>query len=706
MADVFDLTAKLTLDKSGYETNLNSAKNTSQNFGSSAKASFSEVAGAVAGVVTAVTAVVVAVGTTVAKFASFGDAIDKNSQKVGMTAGAYQEWNYALELAGTSMEQCAGGFRTLTNKMDDAKSGSASAISAFKEVGVSVQDLKTKSSQDIFKQVVNGLQNMEDKSKRAATANDLFGRSGQQLAPLLNMTASALDEAFERARAYGIVISDQAVSASAQFTDALTTLKMSIKGTATEMASTLMPALSQVIDGFTKIFNGDSSGEGDITEGIEGFIGQLLDMLPDMVDAGLTLMEGLGRGIVNALPELLDKSVEVILEIVQVLIKHLPDMIDLGVQLMTALAEGLIKAVPTLIAGLGNVLIEAFETLFSSLPNNLNGPSGDAGKGLVDGLSDGFSGAFPNFNSTVIGTVSSIGSDIKSCWTSIKGANDTLKTSFKNSMETIMNAIKPSWWDNALGAIGQAYTTYGSVMGSVGQTVITSVRAMVNNSSSSFNSMINNFNTGAQMVRNGAVMALTTAFDTIAPAIGSAMEKGATAFASAIDGLKSSAQTGAESVVSKVKEAFNKLPQGVRDAVSGLSTIVSDIVGFFANLPAELARIGAQAMQKFADAMADKWNSLYNKITEWAQKIIDKFNEILGRQTQINQSAQNTINGYGRGSSTYSSAPVEDMGYSSYGNAGVTYNQTINVNKEISTADELARTIRLESRYGLMVGTV
>lgn len=32
------------------------------------------------------------------------------------------------------------------------------------------------------------------------------------------------------------------------------------------------------------------------------------------------------------------------------------------------------------------------------------------------------------------------------------------------------------------------------------------------------------------------------------------------------------------------------------------------------------------------------------------------------------------------------------------------YNQTININQRIATPDELARAIRLESRYGLMKG--
>ena len=48
-------------------------------------------------------------------------------------------------------------------------------------------------------------------------------------------------------------------------------------------------------------------------------------------------------------------------------------------------------------------------------------------------------------------------------------------------------------------------------------------------------------------------------------------------------------------------------------------------------------------------------------------------------------------------------------GISGNGSSGTTYgdfNQTIVVNDKVSTPDELARAVRLESRYGLMKGVV
>lgn len=40
------------------------------------------------------------------------------------------------------------------------------------------------------------------------------------------------------------------------------------------------------------------------------------------------------------------------------------------------------------------------------------------------------------------------------------------------------------------------------------------------------------------------------------------------------------------------------------------------------------------------------------------------------------------------------------------GNGGMTYNQTVNVNQPVATPDELARTVRNESKFGLMTGEV
>lgn len=126
--------------------------------------------------------------------ASYGDSIEKNAQKVGMSAEAYQEWDYVLGISGTSMQDCAVGMKSLTNKFDDAKSGNEQAIADFEALGLSLENLADMSREDLFASVIAGFQEMEDSTERAALANDLFGKSGQNLTPLFNTTTEETAE--------------------------------------------------------------------------------------------------------------------------------------------------------------------------------------------------------------------------------------------------------------------------------------------------------------------------------------------------------------------------------------------------------------------------------------------------------------------------------------------------------------------------------
>ena len=100
----------------------------------------STVTKAVAGIATAVTAA--AAGTAKAMYesakatAEYGDEIDKNSQKVGLSTEAYQKWDYAMQISGSSMADTATGMKTLTNKFDDFKNGGKGATETFNKLGI------------------------------------------------------------------------------------------------------------------------------------------------------------------------------------------------------------------------------------------------------------------------------------------------------------------------------------------------------------------------------------------------------------------------------------------------------------------------------------------------------------------------------------------------------------------------------------------
>ena len=106
--DVFSLAASLTLDKKNYEDGLNQAESQANKSGSkiggvlgaSAKVAGAGIAAISAATVGATTAIVNGAG----KVAEYGDNIDKMSQKMGISAQAYQEWDAIMQHSGTSSD--------------------------------------------------------------------------------------------------------------------------------------------------------------------------------------------------------------------------------------------------------------------------------------------------------------------------------------------------------------------------------------------------------------------------------------------------------------------------------------------------------------------------------------------------------------------------------------------------------------------------
>ena len=111
--DVFDLYAKITLDTSGYDAGLQNASNTTKSFGSKLGSGLKSAAKLATTAFAAISgAAVAATGAFISgakEVAEYGDNIDKMSQKMGMSAEAYQEWDAVMRHSGTSMETMKAG---------------------------------------------------------------------------------------------------------------------------------------------------------------------------------------------------------------------------------------------------------------------------------------------------------------------------------------------------------------------------------------------------------------------------------------------------------------------------------------------------------------------------------------------------------------------------------------------------------------------
>ena len=324
------------------------------------------------------------------ELSDYGDQIDKMSQKLGLSAESYQQWDYVLGQAGADINSMSTGMKTLTNKLDDAKNGSESAQQMFAALGLSMEDLNSMSREDVFESVIYGFQGMADSTERAALANDLFGKSGQELTPLFNQSVEDTQALIAASNELGMVMGDQAVKNAAHYHDSLDTLSRTFGGLKNNLMGQFMPAMTSVMDGLTKMFSGDSSGINGIKIGISTMVKHISDALPEILNAGAEIVLALGDAVIANLPELLNSATEMVMTIGMGLIEQLPLIIQSAMDILMALADGLIQNLPIIIPAVVDVVIQIVDSLIDNIDMLV-----DASIAIIMALAEGLIKALP-----------------------------------------------------------------------------------------------------------------------------------------------------------------------------------------------------------------------------------------------------------------------------------------------------------------------
>lgn len=246
--EIFRLFGSIFIDSSQAEESLGKTDDKAKEVQDTLASTVKKAAAWATGTAAAITAATVAVFKVADSVAAVGDEIDKQSQKLGISAQAYQEWDAILGHCGASMDSLKAGMKTLSKAIAD---GSADQVAAFQAVGLSLDEVQQMSTEDVFAAVITGLQGMEEGAERTNIATTLLGRSAQELGPLLNTSAEATEEMRQTVNDLGGVMSDEAVAASAQFKDALQDLETAAGWFKRELVANILPYVTAGMQGLT-----------------------------------------------------------------------------------------------------------------------------------------------------------------------------------------------------------------------------------------------------------------------------------------------------------------------------------------------------------------------------------------------------------------------------------------------------------------------
>ena len=497
-------------------------------------------AAAVAGITTASVAAGKAIGSLASDSAKAGDEVDKMSQKLGLSRKGYQEWGFVLGQAGVDINSLQTGMKTMTNQIGAAKSGTAASVETFKKLGISMEELQGMSREDAFGAIVKSLQGMEDSTERAALANKLFGKSGQNLTPLFNESAEATDEMIKKANEMGMVMGDKAVDAAVEFQDQLDGLQRTFEATKNGVSSKMLPALTDVMGGLQMLMVGDTGGADKIEQGFTdlfdsigeilskataifepifnallaalpniftGLASSILDYLPQLISAFSTMLNTLLTSISKNSEQFTSSIIQVVMMLVKLIIDNLPLLLQVGLQVILELATGISKALPDLLPEIISLVMTICDFIIENLPLVI-----DAGISILIGLLDGILKALPtllNYIPKLIGKVLvAIGKIVPKLAKLAKLSLSKMTQPFKSIGSWFGKKFGEAWkkikekfsgvgkffggiWDTIKSKFSEVGTKIGDAIGGTFKKVMNSVFATVENAINAVPNLIN-----------------------------------------------------------------------------------------------------------------------------------------------------------------------------------------------------------------------
>lgn len=115
------------------------------------------------------------------------------AERTGASAEALSGLASVAKLSGTSTDDLALGLQKLSKSLLDAQNGGKLTGASFQAIGISIADLRNKKPDEVFKLVADRLATYQDGAEKTVVAQNLLGKSGANLLPVMNDLAESGD---------------------------------------------------------------------------------------------------------------------------------------------------------------------------------------------------------------------------------------------------------------------------------------------------------------------------------------------------------------------------------------------------------------------------------------------------------------------------------------------------------------------------------
>jgi len=195
------------------------------------------------------------------------DAAGILAGKLDISTESLSKLQYAAQLADVSQGALEGGLKKLAVTLNSALDPGSKVAKVFDALGLSAKELIQIPADQQLGRIGDALNSVANANQRAAVAQMVFGKAGQELLPILAEGTAGIKKSGDELERFGGVISGDLAARAGEFNDNLDRIKTAAGGLGLSVADQLLGPLNDLSNQILAL-----AQQKETAEGIASFI--------------------------------------------------------------------------------------------------------------------------------------------------------------------------------------------------------------------------------------------------------------------------------------------------------------------------------------------------------------------------------------------------------------------------------------------------
>lgn len=545
------------------------------------------------------------------KAVTAADDLNTLSKQTGISTDDLQKMQYASDMVDVSVDDIVGSMKKMKKNMD---SDSKDVQATWDRLGVSVRDATTgemRPAIDVFYDTIGALSQVSNETERDQLAMDLFGKSADSLAGVIDDGGAALQQYGQQAQDMGLILSGDTLNSINSVNDKIDETKAAFSATMMEVGAKVAENLAPTVEQVTAL------------------IGQVLEKIREVDPNILQVIMVIGLVVAAIAPLLI--IIGTVINSVGTIVLHIGKLAGFIsgtlIPAITAIGAPVLAIIAVITAVIATlVLLYQHNEDFRNKVNDI----WQQVQQVITMVIQVIQAAIQKFISIVQAAWQRWGSTIlnvaQSIWTAIYTAISVAINLVKDVLNIVMAAINGDWtgvWEGIKKFVDDLWNGIKEIVSAGIEAAKTTIDTVMNGIKGIWEDIWGNIKAKVEEIWGNIKSTVENMLETIKSNVDSIKETITTKIGEAVDfikGLPEQALTWGRDLISNFVDGIREKIHAVTDIVSDVADAVSDFIGFsepdkgplsrFHTFAPDMMKLYAQGIRDNMHLVTDEMNNL------------------------------------------------------------------------------------------------